>query len=98
MQNAGIERVVFYGMSDEMEVAYVTLQGVNLKLVGIVEDEEKISPKEIFGFELKDVTQIGTMNPDAVLITSLSGQDERMERLRKYIDVQQIRIYNISNP
>jgi DNA-binding MarR family transcriptional regulator len=98
MQNAGIERVVFYGMSDEMEVAYVTLQGVNLKLVGIVEDKEKISPKEIFGFELKDVTQIGTMNPDAVLITSLSGQDERMERLRKYIDVQQIRIYNISNP
>ena len=42
MQNSGIERIVFYGVSDEMEVAYVTLQGVHLKLVGIVEDEDKI--------------------------------------------------------
>jgi len=29
-------------VSDEMEIAYVTLQGLNLKLVGIVEDDEKI--------------------------------------------------------
>jgi hypothetical protein len=27
MQNKGVERVVFYGVSDEMEVAYITLQG-----------------------------------------------------------------------
>jgi hypothetical protein len=42
------KRVVFYGVSDEMEVAYITLQGVNLKLVGIVEDDEKITPRIIF--------------------------------------------------
>ena len=84
MQNDGIERVVFYGVSDEMEIAYITLQGVNLKLVGIIEDEEKIiNKKEIFGFELKDVSQIEMMKPDAVLITSLWNQKERMEKLRK---------------
>ena len=96
MQNSGIERIVFYGVSDEMEVAYVTLQGVNLKLVGIVEDEDKIVPKEAFGFELKDVRQIETMNPDAVLITSLVGQEERGERLKKFIDIQRVQIHNIS--
>src|SRR4030042_5213657 len=37
MQRDGLERIGFYGVSDEMEVAYVTLQGGNLKLVGIVE-------------------------------------------------------------
>ena len=42
MQRDGRQRIVFYGVSDEMEVAYITLQGVNLKLVGIVEDDEKI--------------------------------------------------------
>jgi len=98
MQNSGIERIVFYGVSDEMEVAYITLQGVNLKLVGIVEDKEKMNQEEVFGFEVKDIGEIETLKPDAVLITSLSGQDERMERLRKYIDFQQMRIYNISNP
>jgi DNA-binding MarR family transcriptional regulator len=95
MQKAGIKRVVFYGISDEMEVAYVTLQGANMRLLGIVEDEEKIIQKEMFGFELKNVSQMESLKPDAVLITSLSDQDERMETLKRYIDGQQIRIYNI---
>jgi DNA-binding MarR family transcriptional regulator len=96
MQNNGVERIVFYGVSDEMEIAYVTLQGLNLKLVGIVEDEEKINRKEVFGFELKGVNQIETLKPDAVLVTSLTGQYERQERLRKFIDIQRVRISNIS--
>lgn len=65
-----------------MEIAYVTLQGVNLKLVGIVEDEDKMIKKEIFGFELKGIRQIETMKPDAVFITSLQDIiDIRLERL-----------------
>jgi hypothetical protein len=96
MQNNGVERIVFYGVSDEMEIAYVTLQGLNLKLVGIVDDEEKINRKEVFGFELKGVNQIETLKPDAVLVTSLTGQYERQERLRKFIDIQRVRISNIS--
>src|SRR4030042_5273310 len=88
MQNNGVERIVFYGVSDEMEIAYVTLQGLNLKLVGIVEDDEKINKKEVFGFELKGVNQIEMLKPDAVLITSLIGQHEKQEKLMKFIDIQ----------
>jgi hypothetical protein len=95
MQNKGVERIVFYGVGDEMEIAYVTLQGVNLKLVGIVEDEEKMNRKEIFGFELKDVRQVGTLQVDAVLITSLLDQTERIEKLKKIIDAEQVRIWSI---
>src|SRR4030042_1238957 len=96
MQNEGVERIVFYGISDEMEIAYVTLQGLTVKLVGIVEDEEKINKKEVFGFELKGVNQIETLKPDAVLITSLTGQHEKQEKLRKFVDSQRVRISNIS--
>ena len=95
MQTAGIERLVFYGVSDEMEVAYLTLQGVNLKLVGIVEDEDKMTKKKIFGLELMNLSQIGTLRPDAVLITSLSNQVERAEKLKEFIDVQRVRIWSI---
>jgi DNA-binding MarR family transcriptional regulator len=100
MQRDGIKRIVFYGVSDEMEIAYISLQGVDLELIGIIEDEinADIGKKEVFGFELKDISQIVSMKPDAVLITSLLGQDERAERLRKYIDVRGIHIYTISNP
>jgi len=96
MQNNGVERIVFYGVSDEMEIAYVTLQGLNLKLVGIVEDDEKINKKEVFGFELKGVNQIEMLKPDAVLITSLIGQHEKQEKLMKFIDIQRVQISNIS--
>ncbi len=96
MQNKGVERIVFYGVSDEMEIAYVTLQGLNLKLIGIVEDEEKINRKEVFGFELKGVHQLEALKPDAVLITSFTGQDARKEKLGKFIDLEKVHVANIS--
>ena len=96
MQNKGVERIVFYGVSDEMEIAYVTLQGLNIKLVGIVEDEEKMNRKEVFGFELKGLNQIEILKPDAVLITSLTSQDEKKEKLGKFLDLQRVQVANIS--
>ena len=98
MENSGVKRIVFYGVSDEMEIAYITLQGVNLKLIGIVEDQEKINRAEILGFEVKDLREIETLKPDAILITSLTGLDERKERLRQMADVTRGRIWDISNP
>jgi len=98
MENSGAKRIVFYGVSDEMEIAYITLQGVNLKLIGIVEDQEKINRAEILGFEVKDLRQIETLKPDAILITSLTGLEERKERLSQMVDVTRGRIWDISNP
>src|SRR4030043_666500 len=85
MENSGVKRIVFYGISDEMEIAYITLQGANLKLIGIVEDEDKINRKEVFGFELKDIHEVETLRPDAVLITSVVNQVERVEKLKNLI-------------
>jgi len=96
MEREGVKRIVFYGVSDEMEVAYVTLQGVDITLIGIIEDEERGRPKKIFGFELKDVHQIGELNPDAVLITSIIGKEERIIKLRNILNSLTIRIYDIS--
>lgn len=98
MENSGVKHIVFYGISDEMEIAYITLQGVNLKLIGIVEDQEKINRAEILGFEVKDLREIETLKPDAILVTSLTGLDERKERLRQMADVTRGRIWDISNP
>ncbi len=98
MENSGAKRIVFYGISDEMEIAYITLQGVNLKLIGIVEDQEKINRAEILGFKVKNLRQIEALRPDAILITSLTGLDERKERLRQMVDVTREHIWDISNP
>ncbi len=92
MQNKGIERIVFYGVSDEMEIAYVTLQGVNLKLIGIVEDEEKYRPQIIFGYELRPVSEIQELEPQAILITSLENFEQKKGKLKTFLDETRVLI------
>ena len=95
MQGDGLKRIVFYGVSDEMEVAYITLQGVNLKLVGIVEDDEKVVPEIIFGFEIEPVSRIQELNPECILITSLEGSEKKKEKLQTLVDTKSVYISDI---
>ena len=98
MQRQGMQRIVFYGVGDEMEVAYITLQGVNLKLVGIVEDDEKFRPQFIFGYELERVSRINELNPDCVLITTLNENEKKKETLKHIFGSGSIQIKDICIP
>jgi hypothetical protein len=95
MERAGMNRIVFYGVSDEMEVAYITLQAVKVRLVGIVEDDEKFKSQIIFGYELEPVSRIHELKPDCVLITSLEDNQERAERLQGMIDVKKVLVRDL---
>jgi len=98
MQNRGLKRLVFYGISDEMEVAYITLQGVNLKLVGILEDDDKFTARIIFGYELEPVSRIQELKPDAILITSLTESNEKRERIKEIFGSNSIYVKDICFP
>ncbi len=98
MQRDGRQRVVFYGVSDEMEVAFVTLQGVNLKLVGIVDDDEKLKPQIIFGYELEPVSRVQELKPDCILITSLTENDTKRDRVKGICGQNSICIKDICFP
>jgi len=98
METKGLERIAFYGISDEMEVAYITLQGVNLKLVGIVEDDEKVRPQIIFGYEIEPVSRVRELKPDAILITSSVENDQKRDRLRGILGGESICIKDICLP
>jgi DNA-binding Lrp family transcriptional regulator len=98
MQHDGRKRIVLYGVSDEMEVAYITLQGVNLSLVGIVEDDEKFVPQFIFGYELEPLSRVQELKPDCILITSLTGNEQKRERLQGIFNQNSICIKDICFP
>jgi len=98
MQADGLQRIAFYGVSDEMEVAYVTLQGVNLKLVGIVEDDEKMTSRIIFGYEIEPVSRVQELNPDGILITSLTENEQKREKLKGIFKQNSICIKDICVP
>jgi len=95
MQHQGMQRIVFYGISDEMEVAYITLQGVNLKLVGIVEDDGRFKSQILFGYELEPVSRVKDLKPECILITSLEGSEKKKEKLRALVDVKNVYISDI---
>jgi DNA-binding Lrp family transcriptional regulator len=98
MQRDGVQRIVFYGVSDEMEVAYITLQGVNLKLVGIVDDDEKVTSRFIFGYEIEPVSRVQELKPDCILITSLIENEKKMETLKEIFGSNSIYIKDICVP
>lgn len=92
MQRAGIRRIVLYGVSDEIEIAYMTLQGLNLKLVGIIEDDAMLRQEEMFGFKLTAVEDITALDPEGILVTSFSGIEGKMRKLEKYIETSKVKI------
>ncbi len=98
MQRKGMQRIVFYGISDEMEVAYITLQGVNLKLVGIVDDDEESSSRIILGYEIEPVSRVRELNPDCILITSLTENGKKRETLKEIFGSDSINIKDICFP
>jgi DNA-binding MarR family transcriptional regulator len=98
MEKRGLKRIVFYGVSDEMEVAYITLQGVDLKLVGIVEDDEKVVPEIIFGFGIEPVSRVQELKPDCILITSLTENGQKRERVKQIYGLNSICIKDICFP
>jgi len=83
MASQGVKRVIFYGVSDEMEIAYVTLQETNMELVAIVDDSDGVKGKNILGREAKDPGEIDSLGADAVLITSILEKEEILKNLRR---------------
>jgi hypothetical protein len=56
----GEKRIVFYGAGDVAEIAYVSLQGTDLALVGVVDDER------VWPFFVLDVVPPDQLTPDTV--------------------------------
>jgi DNA-binding MarR family transcriptional regulator len=95
MQADGVKRVLFYGIGDEMEVAYITLQGVNLNLVGIADGDEKNWGKILFGHRVGGLKDLRTQKADAILITSTKGRDLLAKNLMKERGWNSVKIFTI---
>ena len=83
MASQGVKRVIFWGVSDEMEIAYVTLQGTDMELVAIVDDDDGVNGRNILGKTIKGPDVIDSLKPDAILITSILDKERILKKLRK---------------
>jgi DNA-binding MarR family transcriptional regulator len=95
MQQTGIKRVAFFGVSDEMEIAYITLQGSGMKLVGIADEDGGKQGTRLLGHKVLSIGEVKGLNPDAILITSMKDQDSYIKSLSKQKGWDSIRIFTI---
>ncbi len=95
LQRENIRRLVFYGVSEEMEVAFVTLNETGVELVGIVEDEDKRPAKKVLGHEVRKVNDVLGFNPDGILVTSFADAERRVAQLQEILGGKKIKVFRL---
>ena len=95
MQRDGVKRVAFFGVSDEMEIAYITLQGSDMKLIGIADGDEGKQGTRLLGHKVLRLREAKELNPDAILITSMQQQPSYIKTLTKQKGWDSIKVFSI---
>ena len=75
----GVKRIVFFGVSEFAEIAYISLQETPIKIVALVDDEE--AGEELIGYKVENSTILHSISFDKILITSISLKDTALESI-----------------
>jgi hypothetical protein len=81
IKNDGVERLVFYGSGDVMEVTCPLAEALGLEVVGVVDDDEEKQGSERGGHVVRCPTTLAELKPDGVLITTLRHAGEIQQRI-----------------
>lgn len=81
LEKAGVKRVVFCGVDEVAEIAYLSLQETNIELIGVVEIDA--AKTLFFRYEIAPIEEIRAFDFDRVIVTSLKRQIQLFEKLEK---------------
>ena len=76
-----VKHVVFYGVSELAEIAYISLHETSIKMGGVV-DEKKIG-KIFFGSAVLSPDMLDSLSFDRIIITSINEDDTAIKKLLK---------------
>jgi len=69
----GMKTVIFAGADETAEIAYITLQETNLKLIGVVDDAN--NGKKFFNRDIQPLAAITHMKYDSIIVTAYVNRD-----------------------
>jgi len=78
IRNSSAKRIVFCGVDEVTEIAYLSLKEAGLELAGIV-DANPAASRQFFGLEVLPLAAAPSLGYDMIIITSFAGG----ERLKK---------------
>ena len=77
----GVKRVVFYGVSDVAEIAYISLQETSIKMIAIVDDKK--TGMIFLGHVVKSPDLLKSLSFDKILITFMDNELASVDKLLK---------------
>ena len=75
----GVTRVVFYGVSDVAEIAYISLQETSIKMIAIVDDKK--TGMIFLGHVVKSPDLLKSLSFDKILITFMDKESSPLDGL-----------------
>jgi len=79
LRNAGSKRILFAGVDEVAEIAYITLQETDLELTGVVDGEQ--AGQKFFGRDIQPLSAIKHMQYDSIVITTYLKRDALTKEL-----------------
>ena len=75
LMSQGVKRIVFYGVSDLTEIAYISLQETTIKLEAVV-DDNKIGKSFLGDITITGLSDLKSFSFDRLLVTSIDFNKE----------------------
>jgi DNA-binding MarR family transcriptional regulator len=79
LERRDVSSIIFYGAGDLAEIAYLSLQETNIKLVAVVDDEKK--GKRFMRHIVEHPDRLVALAFDKILITSLNSKEFICQRI-----------------
>ncbi len=79
LEKKDVRKIIFAGADEVAEIAYITLQETNLKLIGVLDEEKK--GKLFFGLPIKPIKSAVEMDYDIIVVTSYLNRKSIYEAL-----------------
>jgi len=81
LRDEGAQRLIFYGAGRIMEVTLPLARGLDLEVVGIVDDDEAKQGRRRGGLQVRSPNEIGEMGGDTVVVTTFRHADDILDGL-----------------
>ena len=82
LEREGSQKIVFAGVDEVAEIAYITLQETSMKLASVI-DTEKIG-EQFFGREIEPFSSLQNSSYDCVVVTSYLKRDKIYQELLEH--------------
>jgi len=90
MIDEGVKNILIWGDGEIAELSYISLRGLPLRLVGIVDGKNQ--DKGFFGHNIYSFEDVSTLEYDAILVASFS--DKEMKRISD-LGLEDHKIYSL---